>query len=69
MKMYTVTMKMSAEFASEAKSYMDFEPFNFGQGIRKTLYFCILPMPVRNVSEIIKLHSASVEKQQQLCIH
>ena len=31
MKMYTVTMKMSAKFASEAKFYMDFEPFTFGQ--------------------------------------
>ena len=31
LKMYTVTMKMSAEFASEAKFYMYFEPFTFGQ--------------------------------------
>ena len=31
-------MKMSAKFASEAKFYMDFEPFTFGQWIKKTLY-------------------------------
>ena len=40
-KLFSVTMKMSAKFASEAKFYMDFEPFTFGQWIKKTLYVCI----------------------------
>ena len=30
-KLFSVTMKMSAKSASEAKFYMDFEPFTFGQ--------------------------------------
>ena len=30
-KLFSVTMKMSVKFASEAKFYMDFEPFTFGQ--------------------------------------